>query len=43
MKLSQLLAPVVGLLATANAWGETGTYWTTVVTTAYTTYCPVHL
>lgn len=40
MHLTQTLLPVAGLLRMANAWGETGTYWTTVITTAYTTYCP---
>ncbi|KAI2784631.1 hypothetical protein F4815DRAFT_453671 [Daldinia loculata] len=39
MKLTQILAPVVGLFAVANAWGETAV-WTTVVETDYTTYCP---
>ncbi|KAI1414384.1 hypothetical protein F5Y13DRAFT_159468 [Hypoxylon sp. FL1857] len=40
MRLTQILAPAVGLFAAANAWGETAV-WTTVVETAYTTYCPV--
>ncbi|KAI0135671.1 hypothetical protein F4814DRAFT_402111 [Daldinia grandis] len=39
MKLSQILAPAVGLFGVANAWGETAV-WTTVVETDYTTYCP---
>ncbi|KAI0851576.1 hypothetical protein F5Y00DRAFT_12946 [Daldinia vernicosa] len=39
MKLTQILAPAVGLFAVANAWGETAV-WTTVVETDYTTYCP---
>ncbi|KAK6066443.1 hypothetical protein SCUP234_12103 [Seiridium cupressi] len=40
MKFVQALAPVAALFPIVSAWGETGTYWTTVVTTAYTTYCP---
>lgn len=40
MKLLQTLGLFVGLFAMVNAWTETGAYWTTVVTTAYTTYCP---
>ncbi|XDG01710.1 hypothetical protein ABKA04_001325 [Annulohypoxylon sp. FPYF3050] len=39
MRVAQILAPVVGLFAVANAWGETAV-WTTVVETDYTTYCP---
>ncbi|KAI1376453.1 hypothetical protein F4677DRAFT_78731 [Hypoxylon crocopeplum] len=39
MRLTQILAPVVGLFAAANAWGETAV-WTTVIETDYTTYCP---
>lgn len=51
MKLSTVLAPAMGLIGAVSAgkphWGQTGTaestYWTTIVTTAYTTYCPVCL
>lgn len=43
MKLLQTLGLFVGLFTMVNAWTETGAYWTTVVTTAYTTYCPVRL
>ncbi|KAI5918567.1 hypothetical protein F4810DRAFT_715369 [Camillea tinctor] len=39
MKSIQLLAPLVGMFAAAQAWDEY-TVWTTVVTTDYTTYCP---
>lgn len=39
MRFTQILAPVVGLFAAANAWGETAV-WTTVIETDYTTYCP---
>ncbi|KAI0835328.1 hypothetical protein F5Y06DRAFT_276672 [Hypoxylon sp. FL0890] len=39
MRITQILAPAVGLFAAANAWGETAV-WTTVVETDYTTYCP---
>ncbi len=40
MKLAQTLAPIAGLVAAAQAWNETA-YYTTVITTDYTTYCPV--
>ncbi|KAK6209188.1 hypothetical protein LQW54_006508 [Pestalotiopsis sp. IQ-011] len=40
MKLLQTLGLFAGLLTMVNAWTETAAYWTTVVTTAYTTYCP---
>lgn len=40
MRPIQILAPVVGLIATAKA-GGLSTVWTTVVETDYTTYCPV--
>ncbi|KAI2608624.1 uncharacterized protein GGS25DRAFT_491033 [Hypoxylon fragiforme] len=39
MRPIQILAPVVGLIATAKA-GGLSTVWTTVVETDYTTYCP---
>ncbi|KAI1771932.1 hypothetical protein F4818DRAFT_428344 [Hypoxylon cercidicola] len=39
MKFTQVLAPIVGLFAAANAWGETAV-WTTVIETDYVTYCP---
>lgn len=36
-----MIVPVAGLLATADAWGETGgVTWTTDVVTEFTTYCP---
>lgn len=43
MRFIQLVAPVAGFFAAANAhgWGDVNTYYTTVVTTDYTTYCPV--
>jgi hypothetical protein len=51
MKLSNVLVPAVGFVGAVNAgvahWGKTGTaegtHWTTIVTTEYTTYCPVCL
>ncbi|KAK2020679.1 hypothetical protein LX32DRAFT_606112 [Colletotrichum zoysiae] len=40
MKVSQLLS-AAGLVASAQAWGtDVHTFYTTVVTTAYETYCP---
>ena len=39
MKFTQTLAPLAALLSAAQAWNET-TYYTTVITTDYTTYCP---
>ncbi|KAI8187445.1 Clock-controlled protein 6 [Colletotrichum sp. SAR 10_70] len=41
MKSMQILAPAAGLFAVANAWGtDVHTSYTTIVTTAYETYCP---
>ncbi|WDK12058.1 hypothetical protein CGRA01v4_03337 [Colletotrichum graminicola] len=41
MKVSQLLS-AAGLVASTQAWGtDVHTFYTTVVTTAYETYCPV--
>ncbi|EEY14137.1 hypothetical protein VDBG_00244 [Verticillium alfalfae VaMs.102] len=42
MRFTQVLAPVAGLfsLASAAAYGAEGIAYTTVVTTAYETYCP---
>lgn len=42
MKSMQILAAAAGLFAVANAWGtDIHTSYTTIVTTAYETYCPV--
>ncbi|CRK13311.1 hypothetical protein HYQ45_010409 [Verticillium longisporum] len=43
MRFTQVLAPVAGLfsLASAAAYGPEGIAYTTVVTTAYETYCPL--
>lgn len=40
MKFTQAMAPVAALVATAEAWNQTTAY-TTIITTDYTTYCPV--
>ncbi|KAJ0388062.1 hypothetical protein COL922a_001045 [Colletotrichum nupharicola] len=41
MKSMQILALVAGLFTVANAWGtDVHTSYTTIVTTAYETYCP---
>ncbi|TDZ13084.1 Clock-controlled protein 6 [Colletotrichum spinosum] len=43
MKFIQFLVPAAGLVSLASAWGKdanTTTIFTTVVTTAYETYCP---
>lgn len=43
MRFTQVLAPVAGLfsLASAAAYGSDGIAYTTVVSTAYETYCPL--
>jgi hypothetical protein len=43
MRFVQVLTAAAGLFAGVNAWADesTSTIYTTVVTTAYETYCPV--
>lgn len=48
MKFLQTLIPAAGLLSTAAAWGKNHTGAAeppvvTVITTDYTTYCPVSI
>ena len=40
MKLLTVLVPIVGLVASVDAWYGS-VVWTTDVVTAYTTICPV--